>query len=127
MAISDLIGASLEAPVAAIRRYVLFYSIAAAAAIGSLIYGAAAVTGALELAVGPVAARGIMAGILATIAAASAFAPRLFRSKSPAQSAEAKMQGMSSEEKVATVLEALQFGYSLGARKPSAQSSDGRK
>lgn len=127
MSLSDLFGASLEAPVATIRRYVISYAVAAAAAIGALIYGASAATQALEAALGPIGARTIMALAFALIAAGGVIAPRLIPSKGRGESAQARVDAMSREQKIAMVLEALRFGFSMGSRKPASQSSDGRK
>jgi hypothetical protein len=128
MSLSDLFGASLEAPVAAIRRYVVCYAIAAAAAIGALIYSASAATRALEIALGPVEARAIMALALALIAAGGFVAPRLIAKASRDDAnAQARVKAMSREEKIAMVLEALRFGFAMGSRKPASQNNDGRK
>jgi hypothetical protein len=132
MSLSDLFGASLEAPVAAIRRYVICYAIAAAAAIGALIYAASAATRALEIALGPVEARAIVALALALIAVGGFVAPRLIAKAnrddpSENSSAQARVKAMSREEKIAMVLEALRFGFAMGSRKPASQSNDGRK
>lgn len=121
MSLSDPVGA-LEAPAAAIRRYALCYSIAAAAAIGALFYAASAATRALEMSLGPVEARAIMAVALALIAVCFWFAPRWLRSKSPAETARASFQAMSREEKIAVVLEALRFGFAMGSRNPPAET-----
>jgi len=125
MPLSDLFGASLEAPVAAIRRYVIGYAIAAVAAIASLIYGASALTRALEAALGPIEARAIMAVAFAAIAMGGYFAPRLMRSRSPVESVQTKVDAMSREEKIAMALEALRFGFSMGSRKTASQSQTG--
>ena len=129
MSLSDLFGASLEAPVAAIRRYLICYAIAAAAAIGALIYGASAATRALEIALGPVEARAIMALALALIAVGGFVAPRLIAmaSRRDDSNAQARVKAMSREEKIAMVLEALRFGFAMGSRKPASQGNDGRK
>lgn len=126
MSLSDLVGASLEAPVAAIRRYVIGYAIAAAAAIGALVYGASALTRALEAALGPIEARAIMALGFAALAAGGYVAPRLMRSRSAAETVQTKVDAMSREEKVAMVLEALRFGFSAGSRKPGSQGETAR-
>jgi hypothetical protein len=34
---------------------------------------------------------------------------------------------MTRDQKVAMVIEALRFGFSMGSRKPAPESSDGRK
>lgn len=127
MSLSSLFEASLEAPIAAIRRYVLCYAIAAVAAIGALIYSASAATRALEAALGPIEARAIMALVFAVIAAGGFLAPRLLQPKSRADGAADRVNAMSREEKIAMALEALRFGFAMGSRKPASQSSDGRK
>ncbi len=127
MSLSDLFGASLDGPIAAIRRYVISYSIAATATVGAVIYAASAATGALELALGPVGARATMALVLAIVAVGGLLAPRLLRSKSPIDGAQAHVNAMTRDEKIAMVLEAFRFGSSMGARKPAPESNDGRK
>ncbi len=137
MSLADQIGANLQTPVAAIRRYVIGYSIAAVAAIGALIYGASAITRALEATLGPVEARAIVALVLALAALCGYIAPRLIGAmkagKAAQEGSDATFEGkadgkvMSREEKIAMVLEALRFGFAMGSRKPAAQSNDGRK
>lgn len=127
MSLSDPVEASLAGPAAAIRRYALCYSIAAAAAIGALFYAASAATRALELSLGPVEARAIMALALALIAACGFLAPRWLHTKTPAESARASFQAMSREEKIAIVLEALRFGFAMGSRNPPSETQNGRK
>ena len=127
MSLSDLVGASLEAPISAIRRYVVGYAIAAMAAIGTVIYGASALTRALEAALGPIEARAIMAVALLLICIAGVLAPRLMQPRRAGESVQARVDSMTREEKIAMVLEALRFGASMGSRKGSTQNSDGRK
>jgi hypothetical protein len=127
MSLSDLVGAGLEAPVAAIRRTAISFAIAASAAIGSLCYLASAATRALELSAGPIGARLIVGLALAAIAIGSYFAPRFFQSRGPVESAQAKADAMTREQKIGMVLEALRFGFSMGSRKPAPESSDSRK
>jgi hypothetical protein len=127
MSLSDLVGAGLEAPVAAIRRYAISFAIAASAAIGSLCYLASAATRALELSAGPIGARLIVGLALAAIAIGGYFAPRFFQSRGPVESAQAKADAMTREQKIGMVLEALRFGFSMGSRKPAPESSDSRK
>ena len=127
MSLSDLVGASLEAPIAAIRRYVIGYAIAAVAAIGTIIYAASALTRALEAALGPVEARAIMALALLLIAIGGVLTPRLLQSRRASESVQARVDSMTREEKIAMVLEALRFGASMGSRKSAPQNNDGRK
>lgn len=123
MSFSDLVGAGLEAPVAAIRRYAISFAIAVSAAIGSLCYLASAATRAIELSAGPIGARLIVGFVLAAIAIGGYFAPRFFQSRGPVESAQAKAAAMTREQKVAMVLEALRFGYSAGSRKPAPKAA----
>ena len=76
MSLTDLVGAGLEAPVAAIRRYSISFAIAATAAIGSLCYLASAATRVLELLAGPIGARLIIGVALALIAIGGYVAPK---------------------------------------------------
>lgn len=127
MSLSDLVGAGLEAPVAAIRRTAISFAIAVPAAIGSLFYLASAATRALELSAGPIGARLIVGLALAAIAIGGYFAPRFFNSRGAVESAQAKADAMTREQKIGMVLEALRFGFSMGSRKPAPESGDGRK
>jgi hypothetical protein len=127
MSLTELVGAGLEAPVATFRRYAISIAIAASAAIGSLFYLASAATRALELLAGPIGARAIIGLVLALIAIAGFLAPRFLRSSGPIESAQAKAEAMTSEQKIALVLEALRFGFSMGSRKAAPESTDGRK
>lgn len=127
MPLADLVGAGLEAPVAAIRRYAISFTIAASAAIGSLCYLASAATRALELWAGPIGARLMIGVALALIAIGGYLAPRFLQRSGPIESVQAKADDMTREQKIALVLEALRFGFSMGSRKPAAENNDGRK
>ncbi len=127
MSLTDLVGAGLEAPVAAIRRYAISLVIAASAAIGSLCYLASAATRGLELLAGPIGARLIIGVALALIAVGGFLAPRLLRGRGPVETMQAKTDNMTREQKIALALEALRFGFSMGSRKPAPESNDGRK
>jgi hypothetical protein len=126
MALSDLIGQSLDAPVAAIRRHVIFLAIAVAAGIGAVLYAASAGVVALEMALGPVLARALIAVVLALIAAAAYFAPRFFKARTPVEPPRPETESMTTDQRIAMVFEALLLGFSVGSRKP-AESADGRK
>jgi hypothetical protein len=127
MSLTDLVGAGLEAPVAAIRRYAISLVIAAAAAVGSLFYLASAATRGLELWAGPIGARLIIGIALALIAVGGLLAPRFLRRSGPVETMQAKTEDMTREQKIALALEALRFGFSMGSRKPAPESNDGRK
>jgi len=127
MSLTDLVEAGLEAPVAAIRRYAISFAIAATAAIGSLCYLASAATRVLELLAGPIGARLIIGVALALIAIGGYLAPKFLQRSGPVESMQAKADTMTREQKVALVLEALRFGFSMGSRKPAAENNDGRK
>lgn len=127
MSVPDRVGAGLEGPAAALRRYVICYSIAAAAAIGALFYAASAANRALELSLGPVEARAIMAVALALVATCGFFAPRWLRSRSPAEAARTSFRAMNRDEKIAMVLEALRFGFAMGSRKPASETQNDQK
>lgn len=129
MPLADLVGAGLEAPVATIRRFAISLTIAACAAVGSLFYLASAATRALELLAGPIGARLIVGIALALIAVGGYLAPRFLHQSGsgPVESMQAKAADMTREQKIALVLEALRFGFSMGSRKPAAENNDGRK
>ncbi|ARP99563.1 hypothetical protein [Pseudorhodoplanes sinuspersici] len=127
MSISDLVGNALDRPVTAIRRQVVSIVIAIAAGLGALFYGASAAMLALELLLGPILARVVIAVILLAIAVAGYFAPRLIgRSTASDPSAEAAADATAAEtarltrdQRIAMVFEALLLGFSLGSRKPA--------
>ncbi len=123
MSISDLVGNALDGPVTAIRRQVVSIVIALAAGIGAVFYGASAAMLALELLLGPIFARIAIALILLAIAVASYFMPRLLgRSAAPVppvDEAAAETTGMTRDQRIAMVFEALLLGFSMGSRKPA--------
>lgn len=121
MALLDNIGTSLERPVTALRRHAICLAVAAAAAIGALLYAAAAAMLVLEGAIGAVPARFTVAGGLLLVAVASYFAPRLLNGTDAGESQAAEPK-ISREEKIAMVFEALLLGYSMGSRKPEGGS-----
>ncbi len=130
MALSDFVAESLDRPVATLRRYAICFTLAIVAAIGALIYAASALLLALELVLGPIGARIAAAGILLLIAVAGVFAPRLL-APSPAavrkpKALDPEMEGLSRDQRIAMVFEALMLGFSMGSRKP-AETPDGRK
>ena len=125
MALSDYIGASLDAPVAAIRRHAISLAVAAAAAVAGLFYAASAAILALELAIGPVWARLAVAVVLIAVAAVSFYLPRMIHSKGLVERAQSDAEDMTREQKIAMVFEALLLGFSMSSRKPG--STDGRK
>ena len=127
MSISDLVGNALDGPVTAIRRQVISIVIALAAGIGALFYAASAAMLALETALGPIPARVIIAAALLVIAVAGYFAPRILgRNAAPAVSpldaAAAEAAGMTREQRIAMVFEALLLGFSMGSRKPAEKA-----
>ncbi len=127
MMLSDLVSAGLERPVAVIRRHAISIAIAIVAVVGALIYAASALLLALELALGPIGARLTLAGILLAIAVSSYFAPRLLRPSAARQhSAAPDLEGLSRDQRIAMVFEALLLGFSMGSRKP-AETADGGK
>ena len=124
MSISDLLGNALDGPVTAIRRQVVSIVIAVAAGLGALFYGASAAMLALELLLGPILGRVAIAVILLAIAVAGYFAPRLMRrttaSVDPAEDATtAETAGLTRDQRIAMVFEALLLGFSMGSRKPA--------
>jgi ABC-type nickel/cobalt efflux system permease component RcnA len=123
MAISDLIAESLERPIATIRRYVISFVIALVAAVAAIAYAASALLLALEMALGPIGARLTVAAALLVVAVAGYFAPRLLRSPAPQQASAASdssdLEGLSRDQRIAMVFEALMLGFSMGSRKPA--------
>jgi len=123
VSISDLVGSALDGPVAAIRRQVISIGIAMAAGIGAVFYGASAAMLALEMALGPIFARLLIAIILVLIAIVGYFAPRVIgrnaAKHSPIDAAAAEMAGMTRDQRIAMVFEALLLGFSLGSQKPA--------
>lgn len=135
MSISDLVANALDGPVTAIRRQVVSIVIAVAAGLGALFYGASAGMLALEALLGPILARVVIAVILLLIAVAGYFAPRLigrgtFASSSDADApaspidtaadtASPETAGLTRDQRIAMVFEALLLGFSMGSRKPA--------
>lgn len=127
MSISDLLGNALDGPVTAIRRQVVSIVIAVAAGLGALFYGASAAMLALEILLGPILARAIIALILLAVAVGGYFAPRLMgRSTAPAAPVDdtddataAETAGLTRDQRIAMVFEALLLGFSMGSRKPA--------
>ena len=127
MALSDLVSAGLDRPVAAVRRYVISLAVATVAAIGALIYAASALLLALELAFGPIGARLAVASVLLLIAVVGYFAPRLLRpSAPPSETADRDLEGLSRDQRIAMVFEALMLGFSMGSRKPAENPDSGK-
>lgn len=126
MGLPDFVGASLNGPIAIIRRYIISLAVAIAAAIAAVFYAASAAMLALETALGPIVARVGVAVLLIAIAVAGYFAPRLFSRKTPLEEAHEETAGMTRDQRIAMVFEALLLGFSMGSRKP-AESSDSRK
>lgn len=129
MAISDLVTEGLERPVAAIRRYAISLAIAIVAAVGALLYAASALLLAIEALLGPIGARAAVAAVLLAVAVGGYFAPRLFQSPPAAPQKAAvdpELEGLSRDQRIAMVFEALMLGFSMGSRKP-AEHADGRK
>ena len=128
MALSDLVSAGLEGPVAAVRRYAFWLSIAIVAAVGALIYAASAMLLAVEILLGPIGARLAVASVLLIVAVAGYFAPRMMRRPAPARdtAADPEMENLSRDQRLAMVLKALMLGFSMGSRKP-ADNTDSSK
>jgi hypothetical protein len=130
MALSDIVTEGLDRPVAAIRRHAVSLAVAVAAAIGAVIYAASALMLLLEAALGPIGARLAVAGALLAVAIAGYFAPRLFSAPAAATKHEEPppddMAGLTRDQRIAMIFEALLLGFSMGSRKP-AESADGRK
>ncbi len=129
MAIADLVTESLNGPVTAIRRYAISLAVAIVAAAGALIYAASALLLALEEALGPIGARATVAATLLAIAVAGYFAPRLLQSSTPRKepvAASTDLEGLSRDQRIAMVLEALMLGFSMGSRKPAESADSGK-
>ena len=131
VSISDLVGNALDGPVTAIRRQVISIVIAIGAGLGALFYGASAAMLAFEVLLGPILARVIIAVILLAIAVAGYFAPRLIGRSTAAptspvdpvddtaEAAAAETTGLTRDQRIAMVFEALLLGFSMGSRKPA--------
>jgi hypothetical protein len=128
MALSDLVTEGLDRPIAAIRRYAISLAVAIVAAGGAVIYAASALLLALEAALGPIGARAAVAAVLLAIAIAGYFVPRLLPPPAARkqQAVDTELEGLSRDQRIAMVFEALMLGFSMGSRKP-AENSDGRK
>jgi hypothetical protein len=128
MALSDLVAEGWNRPVATIRRYAISLAVAIVAAIGAVIYAASALLLALEAALGPIGARLTVAAALLAIAVAGYFAPRLLRPSAPRRQAAADpdLDGLSRDQRIAMVLEALMLGFSMGSRKPAESADSGK-
>jgi hypothetical protein len=127
MALSDLVTEGLDRPIAAIRRYAISLAVAVVAAVGAVVYAASALLLALEAALGPIGARAAVAAVLLAVAIAGYFVPRLLPPASRKQQAvDTELEGLSRDQRIAMVFEALMLGFSMGSRKP-AENSDGRK
>jgi len=128
MSLSEFVETRLEAPVAAIRRHVVSWAVAAAAAIGALFYGASAAMIALEVELGAVKARLLVAVALLLIAIVGYFLPRWSSHANGTAAAEPQPEGkrMTRNQKIAMVFEALLLGFSMGSQK-NPQDNHGRK
>jgi O-antigen ligase len=128
MALSDLVTEGLDRPVAAIRRYAISLAVAIVAVVGAVIYAASALLLALEAVLGPIGARAALAGILLAVAIAGYFAPRMLPSPTmrKQKAVDTELEGLSRDQRIAMVFEALMLGFSMGSRKP-AENADGRK
>lgn len=122
MALSEWVGTSLDAPVAAIRRHAISLSVVVAAVIGAIYYTASAATIALEASFGPVSARLLIAAALLAIAIAAFYAPRLFRAAAAEETTPPEPNAMTRDQKIAMVIEALLLGFSVGSRKPAGHT-----
>jgi hypothetical protein len=128
MALSDLIAEGLDRPVAAIRRHAISLAVAIVAGVTALIYAASALMLALEAALGPIGARLTVAVALLAVAVAGYFAPRLLRPSGSREQAAAdpELEGLSRDQRIAMVFEALMLGFSMGSRKPAESADSGK-
>lgn len=128
MAVSDLVAEGLDRPVAAIRRYAISLAVAMVAGVSALFYAASALLLALEAALGPIGARLTLAGVLLSIAVAGYFTPRLLRGSAARRqtAADSDVEGLSRDQRIAMVFEALMLGFSLGSRKPAESTDSGK-
>jgi hypothetical protein len=123
MALSDIVAEGLDRPVAAIRRHAISLAVAIAAAIAAIGYAASAIVMLIETALGPVGARVAVAAMLVVIAIAGYFAPRLMRAAPRTSAQPQPAEGLTRDQRIAMVFEALLLGFSMGSRKP-AESPD---
>jgi hypothetical protein len=128
MTFSDLVTEGLNRPVTTIRRYAISLAVAMVAGVSALIYAASALLLALEAALGPIGARLTVAVVLLAVAVAAYFAPRLLRASAAKRqiAADSDLEGLSRDQRIAMVVEALMLGFSMGSRKP-AESTDNSK
>jgi hypothetical protein len=117
MALNQFIDTTLTGPISTVRRQAIGIAVAVAASIGALFYFMAAANMALEPAVGPVASRAIIGGSFLFIAVLGVMMPRMFRSQSMVERAQAETKDMTRDEKFALVLEAILAGFSLSSRR----------
>jgi hypothetical protein len=129
MALSGLVTESLERPVTTIRRYAISLAVAVVAAIAAILYAASALLLALESALGPIGARLTLAAVLLLIAVGGYFAPRVLRSAGPRRQAATSpdMEGLSRDQRLAMVFEALMLGFAMGSRRPADGADSGSK
>ncbi|MGD9923685.1 MAG: hypothetical protein AB7V13_19930 [Pseudorhodoplanes sp.] len=126
MALSDIVAGGLDRPVAAIRRHAISLVVAGVAAIGAVVYAASALFLLLEAALGPIGARLAVAVVLLIVAIGGYFAPRLYRASVRHDKPLPEAEGMTRDQRLALVFEALMLGFSMGSRKP-AENSDNSK
>lgn len=113
MALHQFIDSALTGPISTIRRQAIGIVLAAAAGIGALYYFLAAANLALEPVVGPVYSRAIIGASFLLIAIVALSMPRMFRSKSIVEQAQAETNAMTRDEKFALIVEAVLAGFSL--------------
>jgi hypothetical protein len=119
MALNQFIDSTLNGPISTVRRQAIGIAVAVAAAIGALFYFMAAANVALEPIVGPVASRAIIGGSFLFIAILGIAMPRMFRSQSMVERAQAETKDMTRDEKFALIVEALLAGFSLSSSRRS--------
>lgn len=127
MALSDIVTEGLDRPVTAIRRHAISLAVAAAAAIGAVVYAASALFLLIESWLGPIGARIAVAAALLIVAITGYFAPRLLRAATHREAAPpSELEGMTRDQRIAMIFEALLLGFSMGSRKPAETTDSGK-
>lgn len=119
MALNQFIDSTLNGPISTVRRQAIGIAVGVAAAIGALFYFMAAANVAIEPTVGPIASRAIIGASFLLIALIAVLMPRMFRSESMVERAQAETKEMSRDEKFALIIEAVLAGFSLSSSRRS--------
>jgi hypothetical protein len=117
--LTDYLGSVLDAPISRLRTQAISIALCVAGAIGAIYYAASAAMLALEMQVGPVYARLIVAGAFALLAIGAILVPRLSR---PETITRTEARAMPKNERLAMILEAALMGFNASAGKKTAKA-----